>query len=112
MAKMKKAVTKAAVKAEKKSKRITAASILIDQFGLEKVKSDEALIELVKEKTGSKKFDKHQLAWYKSAYRAGKLGGMNGKAGHVIDQGNLVKKAKVVKTVKKATKKTEEPIEE
>jgi hypothetical protein len=99
---------------EKKEKRVSAADVLIPQFGLQKVKDDEALIKLVKEATGSKKFDDKQLAWYKSQYRAGKLKGQNGKPGHLIQQGKLTKDkpaAKAKKVVVKAKKKQAEPLE-
>jgi hypothetical protein len=105
----------------KKEKRTSAADVLVEQFALKVVKSNEELIKLVREATGSKKFDDKQLAWYKSQYRAGKLKGMNGKAGHLIAQGKLTKeahtrrpksssKAKVV-VKKKAAKKEAEPVE-
>lgn len=95
----------------KKEARVTAGSILLPQFELQKVKDDETLIDMVKEATGSKKFDKTQLAWYKSQFRRGLLKGQNGKAGHVINQGGLTKKAVKVKgKAKKASKA--EPIEE
>ena len=107
-----------------KQKRVSAADVLLAQFGLQNVKSDDELIKLVKEATGSKKFDAKQLAWYKSRYRAGKLKGQNSKAGHLIKQGSLLKKkasaggkkatVKTAKTAKKVKvrKESEEPIEE
>ncbi len=106
----------------KKEKRTSAADVLVEQFALKAVKPNEDLIKMVREATGSKKFDDKQLAWYKSQYRAGKLKGMNGKAGHLIAQGKLTKeahtrrpkgsssKAKVV-VKKKAAKKEAEPVE-
>jgi hypothetical protein len=103
---------------EKKEKRTSAADVLIPQFGLKLVKSDDLLIAMVREATGSKKFDAKQLAWYKSQYRAGKLKGMNGKPGHLISQagGHLkpaAKKAKAGKVVvkKRAAKPAAEPVE-
>lgn len=116
------------VKAVKKvvktsEKRVTAAGILEEQFGLKTVKSNEELIKMVKDATGSVKFNDVQLAWYKSQYRAGKMAGQDGKPGHLIAQGSHMKpaaamarmkksKAKVAKAVKKVAKPSkEEPIE-
>jgi hypothetical protein len=106
---------------DKKEKRVSAADVLVEQFALKTVKGNEELISLVREATGSKKFDEKQLAWYKSQYRAGKLKGMNGKPGHLIAQGKLTKeahtrrpksKAKVVVKKKAAPKAKEaEPVE-
>lgn len=105
---------------EQKERRTSAADVLVDQFALKMVKDDETLIKLVKEATGSKKFDEKQLAWYKSQYRGGKLKGMNGKAGHLIEQagGHVKDKAKAksakrgkVVVKKKAAKVSSEPVE-
>jgi hypothetical protein len=110
-------VKKAKVTKEDKAPRVTAAGILLEQFGLKTVKSNEELVELIREKTGSTKFNDVQLAWYKSQYRAGKMKGQNGKPGHLIAQagGHLKESAKKVVAVKTVAKKKaviEEPIED
>lgn len=101
-------------------KRVTAAGILAAQFALKTVKDNDELIKMVREATGSTKFNDVQLAWYKSQYRAGKMVGQDGKPGHLIAQGSLMKsKAAVAKLkvkVKAKVKKVkpteeEEPIE-
>lgn len=108
-------MAKATVKGGKAVKvaRVTAGSILLPFFEKSKCPDNDFLIKTVKAATGSKKFDETQLAWYKSQFRRGLLKGMNGKAGHVINQGGLVKK-EVVKgrAVKKAKKASAEPIED
>ena len=104
----KKLAVKKAAK-ETKEPRVTAASILVEQFGLKAVKSNDELIKMVKKETGSTKFDERQLAWYKSQYRGGKMKGQNGKAGHPIAQAGGLKKS-VKPRARNA--KEEEPIEE
>lgn len=84
---------------EKKEKRVTASSVLIRLLGAAHVKDDETIIEEVRGETGSKKFDKTQLAWYKYKYRLGALNGMDGKR-HVIEQGSHTKEKKVKKAKK------------
>jgi hypothetical protein len=98
---------------EKKSKepRVSAADVLVPQFGLKSVKSNEELIKLVRSETGSTKFDEKQLAWYKSQFRGGKLKGQDGKAGHPIAQGSMLKKG-TVRPVKRQAAQAEEPIED
>lgn len=115
----KKVVVKAA-KVVKSEKRVTAAGILVEQFALKTVKSNEELVKMIREATGSTKFDVSQLSWYKTQYRAGKMKGQNGKPGHLIAQGSLMKPAAAVakakvkakgKVAKKVVKEEEEPIE-
>lgn len=89
---------------EVKEKRVTAASVLIPLLSAAKVKDDEELIERVKDATGSTKFDKAQLAWYKWKFREGKLKGMDGKK-HAINQGSPLKKKAQDKADKAAKKK-------
>lgn len=106
---------------EAKERRTSAADVLVKQFALERVKSDEDLISMVREATGSKKFDAKQLAWYKSQYRGGKLKGQDGKPGHLINQAgghtkDGAKKAKAAKKVvvpnrREKKRRAEEPIE-
>jgi len=104
---------KAAKRQEGKEKRVSAADVLVPQFGLKTVKSNEELIKMVRAETGSTKFDDKQLAWYKSQYRGGKMKGQNGKPGHPIAQGSLMK-PKAAAKAKAGPKKAsvEEPIED
>ena len=104
---------------DRRGKRVTAASVLIPLLSAAKVKTDDEIIEIVKEETGSTKFDKAQLAWYKWKFREGKLKGMDGKK-HVINQGSPLKKKAQQKAEKAAAKKkvvvkkkakSEEPVE-
>ena len=88
---------------KKKEARVTASSVLIRLLGAAHVKGDEDLIEEVKGETGSGKFDKSQLAWYKWKYRQGALKGMDGKP-HDISKGEAKKEKKVVIKDRRAKK--------
>lgn len=98
-------------KGSTKEARVTAGSVLIKLLGAAKVQSDEAIIKLVKDETGSSKFDGKQLAWYKWKYRQGKLKGMDGKQ-HVINQGSPKKAEKVEKTKKRIVVKSKKKVAE
>lgn len=64
--------------------RPTVASIISKILLSEKVPPDNRIISLVHQKTGNKKFNKRDLAWYKTKVRQGKLKGQLGP--HAIDQ--------------------------
>lgn len=57
---------------KEKQKRVTAASVVRAILGSSRVPTDEKIIEMVKQKTGSRKFDKSHLSWYKTQWKAGK----------------------------------------
>ena len=85
-----------------KEKRVTAASVIRDLLGAARVAPDDKLIGEVKKRSGSKTFNKAQLAWYKSRFRAGALAGMKGKR-HLIKQAD-----KAIKRARKATEEVDE----
>lgn len=78
--------TKKKAKTASKGKRYTAAQLLRVAFEAKKVGTNSSLVKMVKEKTGSKKFDDKQLAWYKSAFRHGKLAGQKAGRNYSIAQ--------------------------
>lgn len=75
---------------ERRKARVTVASVLIPALGQAKVQEDREIIKLVREATGSGKFDAKQLAWYKWKFRQGKLKGQDGTK-QAINQGSPLK---------------------
>jgi hypothetical protein len=75
-----------------KRERPTAKSVVSRILLSKRVPTDEEIIRRVREKSGSKKFDRAQLAFYKNRARNGKLPGQDGTR-YVIQQ----ERAKVYK---------------
>lgn len=53
--------------------KTSAAQAFRDSLVRKDLKTEEAIIKYVKEKSGSKTFDGKTLAWYRSMHKAGKL---------------------------------------
>lgn len=99
---MGKAKKKAAEKSKKPAtKKVTAASVVLEKFKLKKIPSDKEIIAAVRKAVKGSKFDENHLAWYKSRARKGDLAGLD----KPIDIPKKATKAKPVTKKKVAAKK-------
>lgn len=57
------------------TKKITAASIIVNLLSQKIVPADDVIINAVLAKVETSKFNKAQLAWYKNKFKAGKFHG-------------------------------------
>lgn len=58
---------------KEKSNKLSAAQAFRDSLKVKGLKTDEAVVSYVRERSGSKTFDLKTLAWYRSMHKAGKL---------------------------------------